>query len=173
MTEYLPVVIGLALLAVAGISELTIKRVPNILSLVSIIGALITSVFCGSGVVPSFGGTLGSAFVGLAFGFLCLIPFYALGLGAGCVKSNAAFGAWVGCTFGLPMVGYVVLYSTIAGVVLTAVLSALWVVANRSAEPETLEGGFDEQNPRKNLFPAQATLSAGAMAVILMQIAWG
>src|SRR5207237_8615333 len=53
--------------------------------------------FAGSGV-----GGIGASLVGTLVGFLLLLPVYAIGgMGAGDVKMQMGFGAWVGAYFGI------------------------------------------------------------------------
>src|SRR5687767_5915495 len=77
---------------------------PNLLSLPTIVaGWLVAVAISASNTIPSQGGGVIPSLAASAIGFFLLLPFYAkAGLGAGCVKMQAAFGAWVGCALGLP-----------------------------------------------------------------------
>jgi prepilin peptidase CpaA len=81
----------LAIAAAACITDVTTRRIPNVLTFGAAAGALF--------VRGSLYGTAGliDAGAGWLIGFLILFPlFFVRGLGAGDVKLVAALGAWVG-----------------------------------------------------------------------------
>jgi prepilin peptidase CpaA len=88
-----PLVLGCAaaFLFFAVESDLRARRVPNLLTLPVLFGALLVS--------PWLGGTSGpaEAATGAALGFALLVGPYAIGgMGAGDVKALMALGAWLG-----------------------------------------------------------------------------
>lgn len=121
-SEFLPMTIGVCFLLIAGFWELKTWRVPNALTFSAIIAAFVFVVIAGA-VAPERNGTLFTAFMGMLIGFALMLPHYVGGyLGAGCVKAQAAFGAWVGAGLsGWPSFMFVA-YGTIgAGIVLSIV----------------------------------------------------
>jgi Flp pilus assembly protein protease CpaA len=123
-----------ALLLIAAIVNLRSLLAPNWLSF-------------GGGILPSVGAT--------AVAFLLLAPFYQSGwLGAGCIKMQMAFGAWVGCAVGLPAAVLVTAFATIAGALFTAIGALYATLQLRSREGVGVGA---------HLFPAQVTLSLGSV----------
>ena len=86
------------LMALAAAINARTYMVPNRLSLsAAILGWLAALLVSGLESVPSLGGGILASLVGSGVGFGLLLPFFLAGyLGAGCVKMQAAFGAWVG-----------------------------------------------------------------------------
>jgi prepilin peptidase CpaA len=81
----------LAIAAAACITDVTTRRIPNVLTFGAAIGAVVVRgmLFGTAGVIDAAAGWL--------TGFLILFPlFFVRGLGAGDVKLVAALGAWVG-----------------------------------------------------------------------------
>src|SRR5713101_5269881 len=98
---------GIMLMA-AIINARTLK-VPNRLSIpATLTGWLVAiAVSCSIG-VPSNGGGIFASLVSTVLGFVLLIPFYSAGwLGAGCVKMQMAYGAWVGGALSLPSAAWI------------------------------------------------------------------
>jgi prepilin peptidase CpaA len=96
----------LAIAAAACITDVTTRRIPNVLTFGAAAGALIVrgSLFGTAGVVDAAAGWL--------IGFLILFPlFFVRGLGAGDVKLVAALGAWVGPVEAV----WLALYASICG----------------------------------------------------------
>jgi len=96
---FLPLWIGIAAMIVAAIINARTQRVPNGLSIGGILAGLLSAAtvdafhtrFAGAG---SFTASLAAALTGFAL----LLPAYFIGgLGAGCLKMQMAFGAWIGC----------------------------------------------------------------------------
>ena len=81
-----------ALLAVACVSDLRTRRIPNVLNLVLAVGGVVFSV-----AAFPLGEAMARAGLGLLVGLAIWIPFWLLRfLGAGDVKLAAAAGAWLG-----------------------------------------------------------------------------
>ncbi len=96
----LPLGIGISFLICAGYWELKTLMVPNKLTFGFILAALLLAT-AKSWVAPEVSGGLGAALIGMMVGGVLLLPPYRwFGLGAGCVKAQAAFGAWLGCALG-------------------------------------------------------------------------
>jgi prepilin peptidase CpaA len=156
--------IGLMVLA-AAINARTLM-VPNRLSLsAALVGLLAALLVSGFDNVPSRGGGILASLAGAGVGFGLLLPFYlAGGLGAGCVKMQAAFGAWVGCALPVSQAALLVGLGTVAGGLLTA---AAVLVKTWRAERE----GSD--TPRSRVLPAQLTLSFGSIGAVVMPLVMG
>jgi len=90
----------------------------------------------GLGLVHSFGlcsttgsGGIGASLAGAALGFLLLLPVYAIGgMGAGDVKMQMGFGAWVGAYFGLWDGLATIFYAFCTAVIIGGVLAAAMIV---------------------------------------------
>src|SRR4051812_3157601 len=103
-------------MSVAAAINVRTLRVPNWLSLGAAAAGLGAAVAVTNGLAPSAGGGLGSSLASALLGGLLLLPCYASGsLGAGCVKMQTAFGAWVGCALPLPAALWVTAVATLAG----------------------------------------------------------
>jgi prepilin peptidase CpaA len=98
----------LAMLAVAVVTDLRERRIPNIVTIPGLLAGLVIGAFIEGG-IPA------PALLGAFLAFVVTIPFHALGgLGAGDVKLFTAVGAFVGPGGLLP----VLLYGGLAGGVL-------------------------------------------------------
>jgi prepilin peptidase CpaA len=124
-------VLGLvAFLAIACLTDFRSRRIPNVLVGVGVILAIFfqTATVKGGGLFISSGaGGLGlwSALVGMLAALLLLLPVYALRLlGAGDVKLMAMVGAWLGA----PSIFWAMLWTALAG----GVLSIVFMLATRS-----------------------------------------
>jgi len=78
-------------------------KVPNWLTLPLIVGGWLYGLSLNLGLHAGPGnGGIGAALAGTFFGFVLLLPVYAIGgMGAGDVKMQMGFGSWVGASFGL------------------------------------------------------------------------
>jgi prepilin peptidase CpaA len=104
-------VLGVA--AIACASDLKSARIPNWLTFSAAIVGLCFHTF------SAHGQGLGSAALGLVIGLALFFPVFALrAMGAGDVKLLAALGAWIGPA----AIGWVALYTAIAGGVLALVV---------------------------------------------------
>src|SRR5215470_3755400 len=64
-------------------------------------------------------GGIGAALAGTALGFALLLPVYAIGgMGAGDVKMQMGFGAWIGAFYGLPTALWIVLWAFFLAVII-------------------------------------------------------
>jgi len=116
----------LGALAIATLSDLDSRKVPNLLVLGGVLAALTFHVSAapGSGILDGSGGAIGllPALGGIIIGFAALFPLYALrAMGAGDVKLMMMVGAFLGP---LQTVGVVVLTFAAGGVL--ALGMALW-----------------------------------------------
>jgi hypothetical protein len=119
-----------------------------------------------------------------------LVPIYSKGyLGAGCVKMQAAFGAWIGCGLPPAQALKLIVIGTLVGTVLLAVeLAAIFsMVAKAHGNPRTDPHVFDQDldkttsaSPSKGpkefdalLVPTQLALSAGSICGVFVPLAAG
>jgi prepilin peptidase CpaA len=153
-------------MVIAAIINARTLTVPNRLSLAAIVlgWSAALAINCSIG-IPSNGGGIVASLISAGVGFGLLMPFYSKGwLGAGCVKMQMAFGAWVGCALGLVPAAWVTAAGTLAGMVITAVavgIAVQWRRLQADAQP-----GF-------RLFPAQITLSIGSIGGAIVPVVFG
>jgi Flp pilus assembly protein protease CpaA len=149
--------VGAALMLVAAVVNVVDLRVPNWLTFSSGLAALLVASLVSARQLPSQGGGFGPSLLLAFFAGMLLAPLYGLGwLGAGCVKMHMALGAWIGCAYSAERGAKVTLAATLAGALLTAAgmfLQAFLLAGSDAAESWPL-------------FPAQVTLSLGAVAVL-------
>jgi len=149
-----PIVFGSISLLAAAVINYRSLLVPNWLSLGSILGAWLVALLVSARLIPMPEGGVGSCLASMLIGGLLLLPFYSLGyLGAGCVKMQMAFAAWIGCAARLPRAMMVATVGTVSGGMVTAIAIAIF-----------LKVGW--LNPGQ-LFPAQVTLSLGTIGGLL------
>ena len=101
----------LAIAAAACVTDVTTRRIPNVLTFGAVAGALLVRgvLFGMSGVIDASAGWL--------TGFILLFPlFFVRGLGAGDVKLVAALGAWFGPIDGLWLALYTAILGGVIGV---------------------------------------------------------
>jgi prepilin signal peptidase PulO-like enzyme (type II secretory pathway) len=134
-------------------------KVPNRLSLPTILLGWLASLFVQFGVLPSAGGGFLASFAVSLLAGIMLIPVQGAGwIGAGCVKMHAGLGAWVGCALGLWPAVLMIGAATLMGTICTIVFSGI-DHARKRRKP-----GY---KPGILMFPIQATLSLGAIICIV------
>ena len=102
------------LLALACVTDLRTRRIPNVLTFSAAAGAVLFHLATGGWQAA------GSSIVGLVVGALLFLPMFALrGMGAGDVKLLAAVGAWLGPG----QVAVVALATSLAGGVMAVVVA--------------------------------------------------
>ncbi len=158
--------------AVACVTDLRSRRIPNVLTF----GAAVAAVVFGA-VTGGLAG-LGWSLAGWAVGCAAFLPWFLLGgMGAGDVKLLAALGSWAGPSAAV----WMALYAGVAGGVFAIVLSLgcgylvamfrnlwglilFWRVAGIQPHPElTLRTG---KGPR---LPYALPITAGALAVLWLR----
>ena len=107
-------VVALAVCAVACVTDLRSRRIPNVLTFGSAAAAVIFHVVVG-GTSGLFQALLGWA-LGAAIFF---VPFALGGMGGGDIKLLAAVGAWLGPTAAM----WVALYTGVAGAIMAVVVA--------------------------------------------------
>lgn len=164
------------LLLAATATDLRAHRIPNLISLGGLLLALLMAAtgFGATGLVP--------ALIGMAIGFLLLLPMYAKGaMGAGDVKLMMAVGAFVG---GPALALAAVLATFIAG----SVLGLGYMVASRGAGATVrryasdirigvLGGGWKQalrpdHGSAPQRFPYAAAIASGAVVAVQFAEVW-
>lgn len=164
MSAVTPLVAGFIYLLVAGIFELKTYKVPNILTFASI-GLALLFAFVAGQIAPERNGSIVSAFVGMLLGGALLLPFYAKGvLGAGCVKAQAAFGAWIGAGFATGASLKFVLVSTIMAAIIGLICFGLtYAKRKQEAQPNPYAYPPEPEAYFMKLMHGQLPLSIGTM----------
>jgi hypothetical protein len=171
--EYWPLLVAMGVLVVAAVLFVLLGRVPNAFTFSAIAAGWIAPL-----AVPQFGGPVleGSVLGSLActaVGLLMLAKLYKMGLGAGCLKAQMAFGAWVGCALELKTAVIATCATTLWACACAIVASIIWArLCGRPTEKFSFadpQPGLpdDAGQPRPLLIPAQAMLSAGTIAGLL------
>ena len=145
-TSLLAICAAAVVATAAAILQTRLQRVPNTLTLGSLglawLAALAITLF---GVGP---GGLPSSLAAALAGGLSLLPFYLVGsLGAGCIKAQMSFGAWIGCAMGLSAAVTTALVATLVGRVLTFGLYALVVRLYPAVEYDVTTWTMNAQSP--------------------------
>ena len=145
--EYWAVWVAAAIIVIASVLQLTKGKVPNIFTLTLILAGWVTAGLLTFGVsIPTVNGSLAGSFAATFIALGLSIPFYKRGLGAGCIKAQMAFGAWVGCSLGMADGIQLTIVCTLAAEILTFSICSVWA---RYQEDEFAE------------FPAQLTHTLG------------
>jgi prepilin signal peptidase PulO-like enzyme (type II secretory pathway) len=174
-----PLWIGFALLVVAAVINAWTMLVHNWLSIPALLGGWACALLVGSvDGVPSLGGGLLSSCLAGVGALLVLLPvFLKSWIGAGCLKMQVAFGAWVGCCLPELPAFWLVSLGTALGLGLSLV--SLWVkhrlaarkawefsqVACTEMSPEDTDW-FRRLEPAQ--FPAQVALSLGGICGVVI-----
>ena len=127
-----------AAMIVAAVIDGWKLKVPNWLTFPLIVSGWGLGLLHGCGLLESTGsGGLGASLVATGLGFLLLFPLYAIGgMGAGDVKMQMGFGAWVGAFYGMratethPGAAWILVYAFCLAAVIGGVL-ALGMIAVR------------------------------------------
>jgi hypothetical protein len=117
------------------------------------------------GLMPLLNGDIVSSMAGTVAGAVMLLKAYKLGLGAGCLKAQMAFGAWVGCAMGLETTLLTVVFATLQGQV---VLILTHIVVSRLRGNPSNDFIGAEQGSADAMLPAQTTLTVGSIGGILL-----
>ena len=123
--------VGAAMIVAAVIDGWKLK-VPNWLTLPLILSGWVLGILhsCGA-LTPSTGvGGIGGSLVATALGFFLLFPVYAIGgMGAGDVKMQMGFGAWIGAFYPFWSALGIVLWAFCLGVLIGGIIAAVMIVA--------------------------------------------
>jgi prepilin peptidase CpaA len=118
---------------VAAIIDLWKFKVPNWLTFPLILTGWGLGLLHNLGLLTDTGtGGIGASMAATGLGFALLLPIYAIGgMGAGDVKMQMGFGAWVGAFFGLGEGLKVVLYAFCAAAIIGGILALLMIGVRR------------------------------------------
>ncbi len=120
----------LALLVCAGIDGWKLK-VPNWLTFPLVISGWLYGLIQTLGLFSGSGG-LGASLVGSALGFLLLFPLLIIGgMGAGDVKMQMGFGAWVGAIFGFDPGLSIILYAFCTAAIIGGIIATFQILFRR------------------------------------------
>ncbi len=156
---YWPLGIAVLVMLIAAVLQFTRQNVPNVLTLTAILAGWVVGGLISADIgIPSAGGGLGASIAATVVALVISIPFYArLELGAGCVKAQMAFSAWIGCAVGFPSVMMLTVVCALVANIATYAIAWCCVVVPVSDEPAP--------------FPAQVTHSLGALVGLAVCIA--
>ena len=131
-------------------------RVPNALTFPGILLAFLAGLFLAAGWDFKTGGDLGSC-AGCAFiGFCMMLAAYVFGgLGAGSVKLQTAFGAWIGIALPWEKAWGLTVVATVSGII-AILIGSLAVVIKAKAQKRTIP----------LIFPAQIAISIGSILAV-------
>ena len=151
------------LLALACVSDLRTRRIPNLLVLVTVIAGIVVAVS-----TTSWSAGLIQAGTGLGTGLVIWLPFYALGmLGAGDVKLFAAASTFLGPRSAVEASLYTAFYGGVLalGYMLarSGVASTLIRVSQGVRQPELLRNDPTAQRRR---MPYALAIAAGVLTVV-------
>jgi prepilin peptidase CpaA len=182
-----PVLFLCAALIVAAVIDFWKLKVPNWLTFPLIITGWIYGLVNGLVAEEPTLGYLGASFTLTWFGLALLLPVYAIGgMGAGDVKMQMGFGAWVGGIFGLFAGFWVVLWGFCLAAVIGGViaLGMIWwrgdFRQNRKNVAEIVRDWFTsssvyqvsekarERKPRLHLLPYGVPLCIGFVGYLLL-----
>ena|SRR5690348_8437098 len=114
MEHTFPAIVIIAVASVACVTDVTTRRIPNLLTFGAALAGL------AYGVIDGGSAGLFAAIAGWVAGAVIFMPFFLLGgMGAGDVKLLAAIGTWIG----VPDVLWAAIYTSIAGGVLAVIVS--------------------------------------------------
>ncbi len=134
-----PLWCGIALLLTSVALELTVRRIPNVLTYSAALGGLVTAIVLSATARLAHGdrvgGSLAAAMAGLVVMYL---PFHHGWLGGGYVKLIVGVGLWTGCAMAPWPATLTTLASAVAGTLVGGVAS--WV-AKDAAPPGYFQAG--------------------------------
>jgi Flp pilus assembly protein protease CpaA len=155
--ELLPAVVGIAILTLAALSQALAGRVPNVLTLPAIVAAWIFASYLDRTAQATWPGpAFWSSFLGTFAALLIMLPIYRTQrLGAGCVKAQMAFAAWICAALPLAPALVFIAAATIGGLAITFALVHLIV------------RDFADEQQSNYAFPAQITMTIVAVVGVV------
>src|SRR5882672_12856003 len=122
--ENWPLLFISAAMVVAAVIDGWKLKVPNWLTFPLVISGWILGLLQNVGLLSfaPYEGGIGAALAGTALGFALLLPVYAIGgMGAGDVKMQMGFGAWIGAFFGMATGLWIILMAFCIAVIIGGV----------------------------------------------------
>lgn len=125
--EPLPARVAVTILVLAALAQIFAWRVPNILTLPALLAGWVYALYVSvSGGSPQY--ALLSSLLGAAVTLLIMLPAYIRrGLGAGCIKAQMAFAAWLGAA--VPLVPALTVIASVTLVGLAVSFALLYLTA--------------------------------------------
>jgi hypothetical protein len=157
LEKYWPVGVGIGVILVSQLCYACRGKIPNSYNFGSLVGAW--AICCGAHGMHVIQGDLFASLFASLLALAISLPGYRWGIGAGCVKSQVAFGAWIGCGLPFNSAAIVTAVSTILALILTFVGIRIVVARFESKGEET-----------PMFFPAQLTFTIGS--VLGVAICW-
>jgi hypothetical protein len=168
---YWPIWIGLTYqLAAASIYWIT-GKVPNSLTIATIAIAWVVAILGQTpGLLPPTGGGIVSSLICTAACFAALKKIEQVGLGGGCMKSQTAFGAWMGCALPFDRALLMCGFATTIGIAMMGVF--MMMMAHRYDRPANGSRPDGSQTGEQE-FPAQTAVSLGSICGVLLAFTLG
>ena len=187
-----PLTFVCAAMIVAAVIDGWKLKVPNWLTFPLILSGWGLGALHSSGLLEATGsGGIGASLIATALGFGLLFPLYAVGgMGAGDVKMQMGFGAWIGSFYGMqatethPGAGWILVYAFCLAAVIGGVLALIMIfvrgqlktnMANASAILRDLLGSgvgkaaqqATQRKPRMHLLPYGIPLCLGFVSYLI------
>jgi len=121
--------VSLAMIVAAIIDGWKLK-VPNALTFPLIISGWVLGLFNTFQILPDSGiGGIGGSLTATVLGFALIFPVYAIGgMGAGDVKMQMGFGAWVGAYYSFSQAQYIVLIAFCWGAIIGGIIAFFMIL---------------------------------------------
>lgn len=160
-----PLWVGAGLLMFAGLTTCVTGKIPNSISLWTLLLGLTVALLASLDVEPAGGvaGGIGSSLLTVLVAAFLLIPLWSFAgdwIPGGTVKMQIAFAAWVGSVFPVARSLAMLLGATLFGVVVSTVVTAVTLKLAAPRSP-------DDDRPRRSI-PIQLFVAAGTVAGLLI-----
>jgi prepilin peptidase CpaA len=185
--DHWPLLLVSAAMILAGLIDGWKLKVPNWLTYPLVIGGWAFGFCHNLGWLEGSGqGGIGASLLGTLFGFLLLLPVYAIGgMGAGDVKMQMGFGAWVGAYYGIAMGLRVIWWAFAVAVIIGGVIAlGMMIVRGRYRQHMTntreifgdligaasvgdVAGRAAQRKPRMHLLPYGIPLCLGFVGYLI------
>jgi prepilin peptidase CpaA len=128
-----PLLLLSAAMIVAAVIDVWKFKVPNWLTFPLVLSGWGLGLFHNLGLLEEpFQGGIGASLAATALGFALLLPVYSIGgMGAGDVKMQMGFGAWIGAFYGLEEGLKVVLFAFCTAAIIGGILALIMIGVRR------------------------------------------